>query len=82
MKSVFVYNVFGIEKYPFWKGILCLDENYFERFIFYTILGKKKLTEMDELSVGFKTFEMEMNEMSVYLQYNRKMSILEGHKCK
>ena len=43
---------------------------------------KKKLTEMDELSVGFKTFEMEMNEMSVYLQYNRKMSILEGQKCK
>ena len=53
---MFVYDAFGIEKCPLWKGIninMCLDENHFERFSFYTILRKKKLTEM---SIWFKTF--------------------------
>ena len=70
MKWVFVYNAFGMEKCPFWKDInvnMYLDENHFERFPFYMILGKN-LTELDEMSVGFKTFGMKIDETGVYLQ--------------
>ena len=39
-----------------------LNENHFEKFLFYTILKKKKkLTGIDKVGVGFKTFEMKID---------------------
>ena len=61
-----------------WKGKMPILEGYKCKYVFgwksfwkVSILhnfGKKKLIEMDEMSVWFTKYGMEINKMSVYLQ--------------